>query len=71
MAQYREFKVIRIAESGCSTVFLGQATLPLRTIEETLNRHAAEGWQVVFMITERSRFLLFWSREAMVVTLGR
>ena len=71
MAQFKEFKVIRIAESGCGTIFLGAATLPLKTIEETLNRHAAEGWQVVFMITERSRLLLFWSRESMIVTLGR
>jgi|TARA_B100000315_G_scaffold191945_1_gene182310 hypothetical protein len=32
---------------------------------------AAEGWQVVFQVIESKRFMLFWTREAVLVTLGR
>ena len=31
----------------------------------------AEGWQVVFQIIEEKRMMLFWKREAVIVTLGR
>ena len=42
-----------------------------REDEETLNKEAADGWQVVFMVVEQKRFLLFWTREAVIITLGR
>jgi hypothetical protein len=44
--------------------------MPIKKIEQTLNQQAKMGWQVVFQVIEKRRFLLFWSREAMVVTLG-
>ncbi len=68
---YREYKVIHVAEGGCGTIFLGASGLPLKRIEVELNKHAAEGWQLVFMVIEMKRFWLFWSREAAIVTLGR
>lgn len=71
MTVHSQYKVIRISEGGCGTIVLGGASLPLRKIEETLNAELANGWEVVFMVTERARLLLFWSRESMVVTLGR
>ena len=36
-----------------------------------LNKQAAEGWQLAFMVLEQKRFWLFWQREAAIVTLGR
>ncbi|MBF0141635.1 MAG: DUF4177 domain-containing protein [Magnetococcales bacterium] len=72
MAQtFKEYKIIHIVEGGCGTIFLGASSLPLQKIEAELNSQAAQGWQVVFQIIEKKRFLLFWTREAMVVTLGR
>lgn len=71
MSDYNEYKVIHIAEGGCGTIFLGASGLPMKKIESTLNDLAADGWQVVFQCIEMKRFWLFWSREAMVVTLGR
>lgn len=68
---FKEYKIIHIVEGGCGTIFLGASGLPLQKIEAELNSLAAEGWQVVFQIVERKRFLLFWAREAMIVTLGR
>ena len=69
--RFREYKVIRINESGCSTLLLGAATLPLDTIQRRLNEEAQAGWQVVFQVVEAQRYLLFWTRESMIVTLGR
>lgn len=71
MSNYDEFKVLHIVEGGCGTLLLGASGLPIKKIESTLNEEAANGWQVVFQVIEKKRFLLFWSREALLVTLGR
>ncbi|HEY5636477.1 MAG TPA: DUF4177 domain-containing protein [Burkholderiales bacterium] len=68
---YREYKVLHVAEGGCGTIFLGASGLPLKRIEVELNKHAAEGWQLAFMVIEMKRFWLFWTREAAIITLGR
>jgi hypothetical protein len=68
---YSQFKVIHVMEGGCGTVLLGASGIPVAKMEETLNKEAAHGWQVVFMVVEQKRFLLFWTREAVIITLGR
>ena len=68
---YTQYKVVHIVEGGCGTVLLGASGLPIAKMEATLNAEAADGWQVVFMVVEQKRFLLFWSREAVILTLGR
>ena len=67
---YSKYTVLVIEESGLSTLLVGSAKLPIKKIEQTLNQYARSGWQVVFQVVEKRRFLLFWSREAMIVTLG-
>lgn len=69
--RFKEYKVVHIAEGGCGTIFLGASGLPLKKVEAELNELAADGWQVIFQLLEMKRFWLFWSREAMIVTLGR
>ena len=69
--RYSEYKVVRISESGCATIFLGASVLPVSIMEAKLNKLAKEGWQVICQVVEQQRFLLFWTREAVVVTLGR
>lgn len=71
MASYSQYKVIHIAEGGCGTILLGASGIPVKKMEIELNRHGAEGWQVVFMVIEKKRFMLFWTREAIIVTLGK
>lgn len=66
-----EYKIVHIVEGGCGTIFLGASGLPMKKIESVLNEEAADGWQVVFQVIEKKRYMLFWSREAMIVTLGR
>lgn len=69
--RFTEYKVIHVVEGGCGTLLLGSSGLPLKSIETELNRHAAEGWQMVFMVIEQKRFWLFWQRESAIITLGR
>ena len=68
---YSEYKVLHIHEGGCGTVLLGSAGIPIKKLEAVLNEEAANGWQLVFQAIEKKRFLLFWSRESVIVTLGR
>jgi len=68
---FKEYKIIHVMEGGLGTVLLGSSGLPLEKLEVTLNREAADGWQVVFQVIENRRFLLFWNRETVIVTLGR
>ena len=69
--QYKEYKVICVMEGGVGTVFLGASSIPIQKMETTINMEAAEGWSIVFQILEKKRFLLFWKREAVIITLGR
>ena len=68
---YKEYKVIHVVEGGLGTIFLGASGVPIKKMETELNREAADGWQVVFQIVENKRFMLFWKREAVIITLGR
>ena len=69
--QRHEYKVIEVSEGGCGTILLGASKIPVRKLQEALNREAAGGWQVAFQVIESRRFLLLWTRESVVVTLGR
>ncbi|SIO96188.1 DUF4177 domain-containing protein [Vibrio spartinae] len=71
MTQYKEYKVVHIVEGGCGTILLGSSGLPVQKMEADLNMYAADGWQVVFQVIEQKRFMLFWKREAILLTLGR
>ena len=71
MTQYKEYKVIRISEGILGTLFLGSSSLSEHFISKKLTEEAQSGWQVVFQIIEKKRTILFWSRESLLVTLGR
>jgi hypothetical protein len=67
----KEYKVIHIVEGGLGTIFLGSSGIPIKKMEIILNKEVSDGWQVVFQVVEKKRFLLFWQREAVIITLGR
>ncbi len=67
----KEYKVLLIKEGAMGTLLLGSSGLPLKKLENTLNSEAKEGWEVVFQIIEKRRLALFWSREAIIITLVR
>lgn len=68
---FKEYKVVHVVEGGIGTIFLGASGLPLKKLEAELNQAAAAGWQVVFQVIEMKRFMLFWQRESIIITLGR
>jgi hypothetical protein len=68
---YKEYKVVYVVEGGLGTIFLGASGVPIKKMETMLNKEALDNWQVVFQVIEKKRFLLFWSREAIIITLGR
>lgn len=68
---FKEYKVLHLVEGGFGTIFLGASGIPVKKMEITLNKEAADGWALVFQIIEQKRFLLFWKREAVIITLGR
>ena len=71
MRRFKEDKVIRFNESGCATILLGASIVPTDIMEAKLNELAKQGWQVICEVIEKQRFLLFWQRESVIVTLGR
>lgn len=68
---YKEYKVEAISEGGLGTVFLGSSNIPIKKLEARINFLASKGWQVVFQVIEKKRFLLFWQRETVILTVGR
>ena len=68
---YKEYKVLYIVEGGLGTIFLGASGIPIKKMETALNKEAAAGWNLVFQVVEQKRFLLFWKREAIIITMGR
>ena len=68
---YTEHKILHMTEGGLATILLRASGLPLKTLESILNKEAADGWQLVFQLVEQKRFMLFWKREAVIITLGR
>ncbi len=70
MAQ-KQYKVEIVKEGALGTLFLGASKLPIDKLEDTLNDFGKEGWDLEFMVIESHRFMLFWTREAAIITLSR
>jgi hypothetical protein len=68
---FQQYKVVAVSEGALGTLFLGASGFPLKKLETVLNQEAAEGWQLVFQVVEKRRFMLFWTRETVIATLGR
>ena len=67
----KQYKVEVIKEGGLGTLFLGASKLPTEKIEEVLNQYGRQGWSLDFMVIEQHRFMIFWTREAAIITLSR
>lgn len=67
----KEFRVEVVTEGALGTLFLGSSKLPVKRMEEVMNRYGAEGWDLAFMVVERKRMALLWQREAAVITFSR
>ena len=67
----KEYKIELVQESAASILFFGSAKVPVKKTEKLLNEYGSDGWSLVFMVREHRRMLLFWSREALIITLSR
>ena len=67
----KQYKVEVVVEGALGTLFLGASSLPIERMEEVLNEYGAKGWNMDFMLVEHKRFMLFWDREAAILTFSR
>jgi hypothetical protein len=67
----KEYKVEAVTEGGCGSIFLGASVLPTKKMESVMNEYAAKGYKMEFIVLESRRMLLFWTREAAVITFSR
>ncbi len=67
----KQYKVVTVTEGALGTILLGASVIPEKKVEETLNAHGAEGWDLEFMVVERRRMALFWQRETVIITLSK
>ena len=67
----KEYKVEIIKEGALGTIILGSSKLPLKKMEEVMNKYGENGWDVSFQLIEKHRMLFLWSREAVIITFSR
>lgn len=67
----KEFKIEVVTEGALGTLFLGASTLPVKKMEKIMNDYGARGWNMDFMVMESKRMMLFWEREAAIITFSR
>ena len=67
----KQYKVEVVVEGALGTLFLGASSLPIDKMEEVMNEYGAKGWNMDFMLVEHKRFMLFWDREAAILTFSR
>jgi hypothetical protein len=67
----KEYKVIVYREGLFGSMIFGESKVNPEKMTDFLNDHARGGWRVVTMERERRRELLFFSREAFLITMER
>lgn len=67
----KEFKIEVVREGAIGTLIVGASKLPIRKMEEVMNKYGSEGWSMNFMVIEQHRLFLFWQREAAIITFSR
>ena len=65
------YKVIQITEGRLGSLFFGGSNIPMKKIENVLNKEYKDGWLLSFMVIETVRNLLFWKRQRVVITLQK
>ncbi len=67
----KQYKVEVVKEGAIGTFLLASSKIPVNKMEEIMNRYGEEGWSMDFMVLEKHRLLLFWTREAAVITFSK
>ena len=64
----KQYKIEVVKEGILGTLFLGSSKLPIKKMEEVMNKYGKDGWDVSFQVIEKARMWLFWQREAVIIT---
>jgi len=67
----KQYKIEIVKEGALGTIFLGSSSLPVRKMEEVMNRYGREGWELEFQVIEKRRLALLWARESAVITFSK
>ena len=67
----KEYKVEIIKEGALGTILFGSSKLPLKKMEDVMNKYGENGWDVTFQLIVKHRMLFLWSREAVIITFSR
>ena len=69
----KEYKVEVVKEGALGTIFLGSSKMPLKKMEEVMNKYGEDGWDVEFQLVEKRRllFLLSVTRSTAIITFSR
>lgn len=65
------YEVFKVTEGALGTLLLGSSGVPLKRLSAELNRWSVDGWALAFQVIESRRFMLFWHREAVIVTMQK
>ena len=53
----KEYKGEVVKEGALGTIFLGSSKMPLKKMEEVMNKYGEDGWDVEFQLVEKRRLL--------------
>ena len=67
----KQYKIEIVKEGALGTIFLGSSSLPVRKMEEVMNRYGREGWELEFQVIEKRRLALLWATESAVITFSK
>ena len=65
------YKVITVTEGRVGALLFGGSNLPTTKVEKELNSMDAKGYEMVFMVVETVRNLVFWKRQRIVITMKK
>lgn len=60
-----------VYEPFLGAMIFGAAGIPKQKLEKAMNNHAKNGYRFEFMAIESRRVLLFWQRDAAILTFAR
>jgi hypothetical protein len=68
----RQYKILVVKEGFWGRLIAGASQLPTKKMQKILNEYSQEeGYNLTFINIETHRHLIFWRREAAVLTLSK
>ena len=65
------YKTIQVTEGRIGGLFFGASNVSIKKIDKQLNKMSKDGYELVFMVRDTVRSLVFWSRERVLLTFKK